>query len=148
MDRTTKEIIDISGKLISEIVARDKRPMLLPDGHRIYRFELHVIEHIGAEEGISVNELARVMGVTKGAISQVVTKLCNNGLAEKVNPANNRKTVNLYLSEKGRKVFEGHRAFHEELNKKIALCFSKYSVREIDLLKTVLSDIHTMLSGL
>lgn len=137
MDARTKEIIDISGKLISEIVARDKRPMQLPDGHRIYRFELHVIENIGAEEGISVNELARSMGVTKGAISQVVTKLCNNGLAEKVKGANNRKTVNLYLSEKGRGVFEGHRRFHEEVNKRIASCFSKYSVREIDLLRTV-----------
>jgi DNA-binding MarR family transcriptional regulator len=141
MRKETSEILALSEKLISELVAREKRPHLLPDGSKVYRFELHIIDLIGKNRGITVNELAQALKVTKGAVSQVITKLEKEGAVEKVRNENNRKNVNLYLTPKGEKVFEGHKRFHDNINSKLDAYFEKYSLRETDMIKSLLLEI-------
>lgn len=146
MRNETTEILALSEKLISEMVAREKKPHLLPDGSKVYRFELHIIDLIGKNNGITVNELAQILNVTKGAVSQVITKLAKNGIAEKVKNGNNRKNVNLYLTPKGIYIFEGHRRFHENINSKLDAYFEKYSLRETDMIKSLLLEISNLLA--
>ena len=146
MKKETAEILALSEKLIYEMVAREKRPHLLPDGSKVYRFELHIIDLIGKNSGITVNELAQSLNVTKGAVSQVITKLAKEGIAEKVRNENNRKNVNLYLTTKGANIYAGHRQFHEIINSKLDAYFEKYSLRETDMIKSLLLEISTLLA--
>jgi len=145
MNPNIAEILNISENVISEIVARDKRPLQLPDGSKIYRFELHVIDLVGKNKGITINELAKILKVTKGAVSQVITKLAKGAVVEKIKSSGNKKNVNLFLTPKGEDIFSGHRQFHTNINNKIDNYFKKYSEREIDLIKSVLNEIRNLL---
>ncbi|MFH0736842.1 MAG: MarR family transcriptional regulator [bacterium] len=148
MNTEIKEIIGLSEKFLFEIVAREKQPIILPDGEKIYRFEIHLIDLIGKNEGITVNELAKLLNVTKGAVSQVITKLDKNNIVNKIKTANNRKNVNLYLTTKGKAIFEGHKQFHDNIDNKIVEKFSKYSKNEIELIKSALGEVQNILSGI
>ena len=61
-----------------------------------------------------MTQLADIMGVTKGAISQTIRKLVHKNLIEKTNIIN-RKEVNLRLSEKGRVVLKAQESFQQEI---------------------------------
>ncbi len=143
MNTEIKEILNLSEKVIFEVIAREKRPIELPGGEKIFRFEIHIIDLIGKNEGVTVNELAKLLNVTKGAVSQVITKLDKRNIVKKIKTLNNRKNVNLYLTEKGNTIFEGHKRFHENIDNKIAKSFEKYSKSEIELIKRILINLRT-----
>lgn len=62
-----------------------------------------------------MTELAEIMGVTKGAISQTIQKLVNKNLIIKQNAGNNKREFNLSLSEKGKKVLDGQDSLQKEI---------------------------------
>jgi len=144
MNNTIKEIIKLSEEVIFELVAREKRPIELPDGEKIYRFELHVIDLIGEKEGINVNELAKYLNVTKGAVSQVISKLESRNIVVKIKTQYNRKNVNLFLTNKGKNIFEGHKNFHLKINKKIEEVFTKYNDIEICTINNIIKEIREL----
>jgi DNA-binding MarR family transcriptional regulator len=61
-----------------------------------------------------MTQLADMMGVTKGAISQTIRKLVSKNFIIKSND-NNRKEINLKLSGKGLVVFKRQESFQKEL---------------------------------
>jgi DNA-binding MarR family transcriptional regulator len=61
-----------------------------------------------------MTQLAEIMGVTKGAISQTIRKLVHKNLIIKTN-ITNRKEVNLVLSEKGKLVLRAQESFQKDI---------------------------------
>ena len=50
---------------------------------KLYHSEIHTIMAIGDHEGVYLSELARMTGVTRGAISQMISRLDEKGLVRK-----------------------------------------------------------------
>jgi DNA-binding MarR family transcriptional regulator len=69
-------------------------------GELLYPAEIHTLDCIGSNPDITVTELAERMGVTKGAISQIKSKLFKKKLLLKRNFANDQKKIALALSKK------------------------------------------------
>jgi len=78
--------------------------------------EIHLIEAVGQNEGHSVTDLSRRLGITKGAISQTLKKLESKELVVKeIDPTNaSRTTVN--LSTKGKIAYYSHLQWHERMD--------------------------------
>ena len=78
--------------------------------------EIHVIEVVGQNEGLSVTDLARQLGVTKGAVSQKLKRLEAKELVVKgVDPANTSR-ITVSLSTKGRVAYYSHLQWHEAMD--------------------------------
>lgn len=78
----------------------------------LYTSEIHVIDYIGGREGLCASDIAREMGVTRGAVSQILKKLEKKGyLIRKADP-DNKLRFNLELSEKGRMAYNKHQEYH------------------------------------
>ena len=84
----------------------------------LYPSEIHLIDAIGLDGNITITRLASTLGITKGGISQTVTKLMNKGLITKAE-GDGINEVYISLSDKGRTAYEGHRRLHESLFKKM-----------------------------
>ncbi len=85
----------------------------------LYPSEINIIGAIGKDPGINVTELAEKIGVTKGAVSQILKKLNDKKLIEKYNNKNNKKEVLLKLTEEGIIVFNGHKNIHKIIDPQI-----------------------------
>ena len=80
----------------------------------LYPSEIHLIDAIGLEGNITTTKLAATLGITKGGVSQTVTKLMNKGLVSK-SEGDGINEVYISLSDKGRTAYQGHKQLHESL---------------------------------
>ena len=80
----------------------------------LYHSERHMIDQIGDHPGMNMSEFARVMGVTKGAVSQVVKKLETKGVVRRYKSADNDKEVFIELTGPGRDIYAKHKEVNAE----------------------------------
>lgn len=80
------------------------------------RAEIHTIVAVGDNAGINITALAEILGITKGAASQMIYKLVDKGTIEKrVSPASDTE-VTLTLTAKGKTNYEAHKTYHRQTN--------------------------------
>lgn len=73
--------------------------------------QFDVLAHVGAAEGLSQGELARSLLVTKGNVTQLLTKMEMRGLIQRRSEG---RTKRILLTEKGRRLFDEVVPAHEE----------------------------------
>lgn len=85
------------------------------------RAEIHTIAAVGDHPNINITTLAAVLGITKGAASQMIYKLVDKGAVEKrVSPDSDSEVV-LNLTEQGQINYEMHREYHRQTNDEILI---------------------------
>lgn len=73
--------------------------------------EVHTLTYIEDNPGTRVTELARYWHKTKGALSQIVTKLEGLGLIRKVKSKANGKHTLLYVTDLGTQISRSHKLY-------------------------------------
>jgi DNA-binding MarR family transcriptional regulator len=103
--------------------------------------EIHTIDCIGRNSGINVTNLAEKLGITKGAVSQMVNKLKKRGLVTKLKDSENDKEVVLLLSKKGKIAFDGHLQFHLDMYNDFIPLLEKIPIEGINSFQEILNKI-------
>jgi DNA-binding MarR family transcriptional regulator len=85
----------------------------------IYRSEIHVIQIIGDHERVHISEISRLIGITKGTVSQIVKRLENKGLVEKVVDEKNNTRQLASLTPKGMTAYRAHVEYHQRKHKEM-----------------------------
>lgn len=78
--------------------------------------EIHTIAAVGDNPGINITALADILGITKGAASQMIYKLVEKGAVEKKVSPNSDTEVVLNLTGDGQKNYVAHREYHLQTN--------------------------------
>jgi DNA-binding MarR family transcriptional regulator len=112
---TTETLIEKLYRATNLIIGEMETPWLYGVDFPLHHAEIHLLETIKAQEGANVGELARHLGMTSGAVSQVTKKLLDKGLIEAYKKPGNRKEVFSRLTALGERVCEGHRTHHENM---------------------------------
>lgn len=134
------EALDVLHKA-AYLYVSTKHPKDYGTGEIYTSIEVHLLKDIADYPGITVTELARDQGKTKGAISQLLKKLENNGLVYREADPSNDNRFFLYITEKGKVLDAAHRendevGFGESMNQVREL----YSSKEIDQAFSVLES--------
>ena len=102
-------------------------------GESVTMVEVHTLTTIEEYPGITISELAESCNRTKGAISQIASKLKGKGLIKKSQINGNEKNVHLFATEKGITLSQKHKTYDSrEVSKTIDLLLEKYTIQEID----------------
>ena len=80
-------------------------------GYLMTEIEAHTLGFISNQYGITATQLALETNRTKGAVSQLISKLESKGLVERVNEPDNKRIYRIYLTEEGKRACEIHRAY-------------------------------------
>ncbi|GAB2559823.1 MarR family winged helix-turn-helix transcriptional regulator [Gracilibacillus alcaliphilus] len=111
------------------------------DGKQIYYAEIHIVSAIHDHEGIHVSGLADLLGVTIGAVSQILKKLEKKGLVKKERDARNQSRFLLRLTPDGEVTHFNHLKFHEEFDELFCKALKGGSVEQVAFLKHFLNQI-------
>lgn len=111
---------------ISNIYTSTKKPKDYGTGEIYTHIEVHTLKDISDYPGITVTELARNQGKTKGAISQILKKLEKCELIYREVDPNNENRLFVYITEKGKMLDKKHRE-----NDRVGFGESMDKVREI-----------------
>ncbi len=116
MDRkkTCEEIVDLFIRLANKYRSLEKIPVDYGAGHRLYHSERHMLDQIGDNPEMNITEFAHFVGVTKGAVSQVVKKLEGKGVVRRYKQIVNEKEVFIELTDQGRDIYKRHKKVNEE----------------------------------
>lgn len=98
---------------LSEI---DRKTRYYGTDQPLYHAEIHMIKSIKENEGIHVTGLADMLGVTKGAVSQMIQKLGRKGMIVKATDPQNLSRRLLRLTPKGETAYLQHEKLHQEFD--------------------------------
>ena len=82
--------------------------------------EMHLIELIAKEEGMTVSVIAQRLKVTKPSVTVAVNKLVQKGYCEKRRTEDDGRAVRVALTQAGKKVEAFHRRCHRSMIREIS----------------------------
>ncbi|AWI05958.1 MarR family winged helix-turn-helix transcriptional regulator [Clostridium drakei] len=101
-------------RIVSKISEFDKKTRYYGTDEPLYEAEIHMIKSIKENEGIHVTGLADMLGVTKGAVSQIIMKLDRKGMIIKDTDPRNQSRLLLRLTSKGEIAYKNHEKLHKK----------------------------------
>lgn len=125
--RASQDIMELFIQAVHKYNALEKIPVTTSSKHHLYHSERHLLDKIGDHPGVNVTEFARAVGITKGAVSQVVKKLESKGFVKRYKSSTNDKEVFLELTRAGRDIYIKHKRTNEETLKPLVEKLKKHS---------------------
>ncbi|MBL0715988.1 MAG: MarR family transcriptional regulator [Desulfosarcina sp.] len=134
-------------KSIVELAVRlEQAPRRFGTDERLTSTEIHLIEIIGDnQESASVTDLSRILGVTKGAVSQNLKRLEKKGLTLKIEDPENSSRSIVKLTSKGKTAYFAHKHWHETMDGGFKDYFLNISPERIDFLIEFMEKLETFL---
>jgi len=142
---TTEAMIHKFERVMNKYNKSEKKPRYYGTADLLYRAEVHTIDAIGRNNKINVTALAQYLGITKGAVSQMVDKLIKKGMVNKKMVSATENEVSLELEEKGDYVYKGHKEYHKELYSEISKQLNYLSAENIETFSDILSKLESFL---
>lgn len=128
--RITNKINSIRNK---EISFNGIEPMNTPT--------IHFIDAVGKNPDANISEIADILGITKGAVSQMSAKLVKKGIVEKYQEEQNAKEIYLSLTNKGWDAYRGHEELHKKLYMRLYEIMGNFSDETVQDIRAILSEI-------
>jgi len=132
--KASKDIEELFMRMVNKYNALEKIPVSHGTKHNLYHSERHMLDKIGDYTGMNVTEFATAAGVTKGAISQLVSKLEKKGIVRRYKKSTNDKEVFLELTKSGQEVYKKHKEVSEQAITPLYDELKKHSDKEVDFL--------------
>ncbi|MBD1373202.1 MarR family transcriptional regulator [Hazenella sp. IB182357] len=107
------------GKLIFQLQRLERNPRAFGEAGTLTPSEIHAVDAIGEDGNILMSQLAERLGVTKGAITQVISKLEKKGITFRATHPEDSRAVLISLTEKGEIAFRAHMELHAQFNQKL-----------------------------
>ena len=134
--------------IVKLTVELEKTPRHFGTDELLTSTEIRLIEAIGDNgETDSVTELAHLLGVTKGAVSQNLKKTEKRGLTTKDEDPENLSRSIVGLTSKGKTAYYAHKHWHETMDGGFKHYFTEMNQAQLDFLHEVLSKIETFLKS-
>jgi DNA-binding MarR family transcriptional regulator len=142
---TYEQLMDTLDKVFTKVELLHAPSCDFGTGIPIYRKEIHTLQAIGRHPKINITALAEQMGVTKGAISQTVSKLIKKGMVHKQYAKGSKKEVVLELTSLGWIGFKHHERFHIDMFEIAKKYYGKQTNTKIEVFKTIMTDFSAIL---
>lgn len=110
------ELTNLMDRIIHKYTQWESKKRTYGTDMPLTKAEIHTIVAVGDRPGINITSLAEVLGITKGAASQMIYKLVDKGSIEKKVSPNSDTEVVLYLTSDGKKNYDAHNMYHQQAN--------------------------------
>ena len=141
MNSEVNDLVRLFQSILHVYTIFEKQPINFGTGSKVYITEIQTVSVIGENPNTNMTQLAEIMGVTRGAISQTVRKLIAKKLVVRIN-SRNQKEINLGLTEFGQMVSESYQTKMQEVFTFADELYASATPAERDLVKRLFLRIH------
>lgn len=106
---------DVLVNLFRDIMDIEQKAIVSQEFKDITSNDIHVIESIGLSEPKNMSTIAKKLSVTVGTLTIAMNSLVKKGYVLRERGQEDRRVVYISLSEKGRRAYEHHSRFHQEM---------------------------------
>ena len=134
-------------RIIDKIILIDKNNILIYGNElKLYPSEIHLILLIGSGQAMNFNTIVRKLGVTKGAVSQTISRLVKKGILMKNKDPIRNKDLVIFFTPLGDKVLKQCKKIQNKLFKQLSKYFISLPQKDHEIIKRFLTHIETNLS--
>ena len=101
-------------RLTNKIIFLEKKSLLRREGVTLFPSEIHLLDVIDRRPDINASEMAAKLGVTKGAISQTLTRLEKKGILVKTKDPQNKNELTVHFTSLGNEINEEQRKMRSQ----------------------------------
>ena len=105
---------DVLVHLFNEIMCLEEDVIITDEYSDITNNEMHVIDAVGPEGG-NMSCVAAKLRITMGSLTTSMNGLVTKGYVERQRSEEDRRVVNVRLTEKGLRAHEKHKEFHMQM---------------------------------
>ena len=113
-NNTSRTLNELLVNLFNNVMDREAKAVITEEFKDITNNDMHIIEAVGLDGG-NMSSIAAKLKVTVGSLTTSMNGLVNKGYTERKRGEKDRRVVNIYLTEKGRKAYHHHAEFHEQM---------------------------------
>ena len=106
---------DILVNLFQEIMDIEEKALITAEFKNISVNDMHIIEAVGLGDGNNMSTIAKKLGITVGSLTTSMNSLVNKKYAVRHRSEEDRRIVNIQLTEKGEKAYHHHANFHKKM---------------------------------
>ncbi|MEA4873135.1 MAG: MarR family transcriptional regulator [Synergistaceae bacterium] len=128
-------------RVVTKLSEIDRKTRCYGTDQPLFNAEIHMIKSIKENEGIHVTGLADMLGVTKGAVSQVIQKLERKGMIVKDTDPHNLSKLALHLTPKGETAYMHHEDLHRQFDELFDIVLENASEENKTFLKSFLNSL-------
>ena len=139
------EILEVFLRVLNKYRTVEKLPVMFETGDKLYKQEINAIEAIGKDPGKNVSTVAQTLGVTKGTISPLVSRLAKRGFVRKFKGGDNNKEVLLDLTMQGKRIFHEHEMLLHKLHADLFEQYEKENPQYLSFLKRFLTQAERLI---
>jgi len=129
------------GRLILQLRKLESSPRVFGTAGALTPSEIHTIDAIGCEDGLLMRELADRLGVTKGAVTQIVDRLAAKKLVRRTPHPSVPKGILVSLTETGKDAYRAHEEMHLAFYDQLRASFTEEEIDVFEKCVTKLSEI-------
>ena len=101
--------------LFNDIWELEEKAVITEEFKDLTNNDMHIIEAIGLGTGNNMSTIAKKLGITVGSLTTSMNSLVNKKYAVRHRSEEDRRIVNIQLTEKGKKAYHHHANFHKKM---------------------------------
>lgn len=101
--------------LFNDIWELEEKAVITEEFKDLTNNDMHIIEAIGLGTGNNMSTIAKKLGITVGSLTTSMNSLVNKKYAVRHRSEEDRRIVNIQLTEKGEKAYQHHANFHKKM---------------------------------
>lgn len=144
METPTTRLAAALVRVLNKFARNEKKPRRFGVDELLHPSEIHMVMLIGNNPGIHAAELARVAGVTRGAISQIVARLEKKGLVVKDKDSDSHLKMVPILTNKGKVAYYAHEQHHEKVDGDLHAYVRQLTDDQVTVIENFLHEVEKM----
>lgn len=116
-----KDIYITAYRLINKYNAKTKQPKTFGTTESVCGSEAQVLDVVAHEQPVIATQIATLLGIPKGAVSQTLAKLEKKGFILRTPSCEGNGTVTIRLSEAGQEILTNYYAYRDCRLRKVTL---------------------------
>lgn len=137
----TDEFVSQIQAIIYQLIFLERKRNFKFEGISLYPSEIHLMLETKGEQAVNATKIADKLGITKGAVSQTLTRLEKKGIVKKIKDPNYKNELSIFLTPLGKRAYDQYQILYNAITKHFYSIFSQYTEDEQKLIKRFLSDI-------
>lgn len=135
-------------RVINQLLFLEKKSVFTYRGITLYPSELHLMEVVAADGGDNVTTMAQTLGVTKGAVSQTISRLVRKRIVTKTRDPHNKNELTVQFTATGKRAIEAFAGLRADAGRRYETYLSSLTDAERQIIGTFLTQVERMIADL
>ena len=111
-------INDVLVYLFNEIWELEEQAIITEEFRDITNNDMHVLEAVGLS-GNNMSAIAKKLNITVGSLTTAMNSLVKKHYVDRSRSEEDRRVVNINLTAKGRRAYDHHKDFHDQMTEAV-----------------------------